>query len=105
MPNFVFAHNVPTGGGPPLQVFPGVPSIPHSQPNELFVGNLSFFCTERDLFELFSEYAEVVNVRIARNEQKNRSLMFGFVAFGNMHEAREMSRLFQRHIFQGRNLR
>ncbi len=98
--------SVPTAGNATVaHSCPGIPSIPRSQPNEIFVGNLSFFCTERDLFDLFFPYGHVTNVRITRNDHKNRSLMFGFIAFASAQEAREMVKVFDRHLFMGRCLR
>jgi RNA recognition motif-containing protein len=84
---------------------PLVPSIPRSQPNEIFVGNLSFFCNEKHLYDYFSLYSHVTNVRITRNVHKHRSLMFGFVAFKTPQEAREMAKLMDGHFFMGRYLR
>lgn len=84
---------------------PLVPSIPRSQPNEIFVGNLSFFCNEKHLYDHFSMYSHVTNVRITRNVHKHRSLMFGFVAFKSPQEAREMAKLMDGHFFMGRYLR
>ena len=43
-------------------------------PNELFVGNLSFFCTEKDLDYLFSPFGKVANIRIKRNEKNGRKV-------------------------------
>lgn len=77
----------------------------HSFPNEVFVGNLSYFCDETALFNLFQEYANVVNVRIVRTEDRSRSLLFGFVAFKTAEEVQEITRLLNNHLFLGRNMR
>ncbi len=74
--------------------------------NEVFVGNLSYFCEEDHLFVLFSEYFyNVANVRIMRNHDRTRSLMYGFVATTSPLEAVEMIRLLNGHLFMGRNIR
>lgn len=40
--------------------------IPHTN-NSLFIGDLSKFCTEQNLEELFSSYGEITEVKIKRN--------------------------------------
>ena len=75
------------------------------KPNELFVGNLSYFCEEKDLFELFDQYGNVEDVRIIKNDSGTRSLMFGFVTMASVYEAREMEKLLNNHLFMGRRLR
>ncbi len=76
-----------------------------SYPNEVFVGNLSYFCDETCLFNLFQEYSNVVNVRIVRTEDRSRSLLFGFIAFTTPEEVIEMTRLMNNHLFMGRNMK
>ncbi len=73
--------------------------------NVLFVGNLSYFCEERDLVELFDHCAHVHGVRIMRNASRTRSLMFGFVILASDHEASEIERIFNGSFFMGRNLK
>lgn len=72
---------------------------------EIFVGNLSFFCTEQDLIEFFGSYANVESARIVRNDDRSKSLMFGFVTFSTVQEANEMTHLFNQHMFKGRHMR
>lgn len=73
--------------------------------NEVFVGNLSYFCDENDLYQLFDSYADVTHVRIVRNAENNRTLMFGFVTLSTVNEAKEMSKLLTGQLFMGRKLR
>ncbi len=80
-------------------------TIPRSTANELFVGDLSFFCTEDHLLRLFSEFGAVESVRIIRGGHRKRSLTFGFVTMSSPQEAREMANLFNRHMFMGRNIK
>jgi RNA recognition motif-containing protein len=79
--------------------------IPNHHPKEIFCGNLSLFCEENDLLHLFTEYAKVRAVRIIRNQERTKSLMFGFVRFETVGEAEEMARLFNGQMFQGRRLK
>lgn len=98
---------------PPLHALPGRVNSGHGihggssgrNPLEVFVGNLSYFCEESHLFDLFNQYAVVTNVRILRSDDKKRSLMYGFVMFTSRQEVEEMSKLLNGHLFLGRNIR
>ncbi len=101
---------------PPSFTFPVVPapqqhiksvagSNSSRNPLEIFVGNLSYFCEKKHLYDLFNQYCTVTNVRIMRSEDKSRSLMFGFVTLSNRPEVEEICRLMNDHLFQGRHLR
>ncbi len=74
-------------------------------PLEIFVGNLSYFCEEPHLFELFNQYATVTNVRLIRGDDKKRSLMYAFVLLSNRKEVEEISGLMNNHLFMGRQIR
>ncbi len=71
----------------------------------LFVGNLSFFCEESHLMELFSQYGHVQGIRILLNRKQNKSLMYGFVTMQSTVEAVEMVFLLDGHLFMGRKLK
>ncbi len=53
----------------------------------LFVGNLSFKVTEDDLSAIFSEYGEVMEVRIINDRETGRPRGFGFVTMASEAEA------------------
>ena len=74
-------------------------------PAEIFVGNLSYFCQESDLFDLFNTYAHVDNVRIITADNGTRPLMFGFVRLQTPAEALQMMKLLDSHLFQGRRIK
>ncbi len=78
---------------------------PLHSPLELFVGNLSYFCDESHLVELFSQYATVTNARIMKSNDKKRSLMYGFVTLSSRREVMEMCKMFRGHLYMGRNMR
>ncbi len=78
---------------------------PSGNYSEIFVGNLSFFCEESHVYELFNAYGNVEEVRIVRNDSNTRSLMFGFATMSSPAEAREMCKLLNGHLFMGRNLK
>ena len=48
-------------------------------PNEIFVGDLSFFCQESHLIQLFGTFGKVDEARIKRSDRGGRTLMYGFV--------------------------
>ena len=55
--------------------------------NKLYVGNLSFSCTEEQLKVLFAEAGSVTSVRIITDRDSGRSKGFGFVEMSNDGEA------------------
>lgn len=69
----------------------------------IFVGDLSYFCTEEDLFRLFASAGNILHVSIARRGET--SLMYGFVELDSMERAERISEEFNGQIYMGRNLR
>lgn len=69
----------------------------------IFVGDLSYFCTEEDLFRLFASAGNILHVSIARRGET--SLMYGFVELDSLERAERISEEFNGHFFMGRNLR
>jgi len=53
----------------------------------IYVGNLSFNCTEADLRTAFSAHGEVESVRMITDRDTGRSKGFGFVEMPNNSEA------------------
>lgn len=49
----------------------------------IYVGNLSYNLSEEDLNEVFSEYGEVVSVKIVMDRETGRAKGFGFVEMAN----------------------
>lgn len=82
-----------------------VSSTTNKNHSVLFVGNLSFFCEEKHLYDLFSQYAHIEHVRILQNTNKTKSLMYGFVTVTAEDEAMELTHLLDGHLFMGRRLR
>ncbi len=73
--------------------------------HDIFVGNLSYFCEELDLYNLFNQYVDVLNVRIMRNNDRSRSLMFAFVTIGTHQEVAGITTLLNGHLFMGRKIK
>lgn len=72
------------------------------RPNDVFVGDLSYFCREKDLLELFTQYGQVISCHIVYNDQRTRSLMYGFVTMSTEAEARSVSATLNNQVFMGR---
>ncbi len=94
---------------PPTFTFPLRTNVNYAHPFvqaiELFVGNLSYFCNEEELCDLFNQYGTVVHARIIRSDDKTRSLMYGFVLMATKQEMDGISQLLNGHLFMGRHLR
>jgi RNA recognition motif-containing protein len=70
----------------------------------LFVGDLSFYCTEKELRDLFSPFGSISNTRIKRGRAGD-SLMHGFVEFHFEKDAKTALELLNGSKFMGRSLR
>ena len=53
----------------------------------IYVGNLSYDTTERDLEAAFAAYGAVTSARVATDRETNRPRGFGFVEMANQAEA------------------
>ncbi len=73
--------------------------------NELHVGDLSYFCEEKHLYELFKNFGCVKSCRIVRNYNQTRSLMFGFVMMSTTSEAVLAASYLNGQMFMGRKLK
>ncbi|MBT8507946.1 RNA-binding protein [Methanomicrobiaceae archaeon CYW5] len=69
------------------------------QGSKLYVGNLTYSVTDKQLEELFSEYGEVKEVRVI--ERKG----FGFVEMGTPEEAEKAMEALNETVFEGRTMR
>lgn len=70
----------------------------------IFVGDLSFFCKEIHLYNLFQNYGPVEAVRIRKGKQ-GITLMHGFVEMENANVAANAVRDIDNALFMGRNIR
>ncbi len=70
----------------------------------IYVGNLSFDTTERDLENAFLSYGEVQSARIATDRDTNRPRGFGFVEMANQTEAEAAIAGLNGKELQGRTL-
>jgi RNA recognition motif-containing protein len=79
--------------------------IPVSTDVELFVGDLSHFCVESQLTELFARFGQVQDCRIRRSENRGHSLMYGFVKMQNLEQATKAAQILNDFMFMGRQIR
>lgn len=70
----------------------------------LFIGDLSYFCTEDDLCTLFAPYGRILTVRVRRGVT-GESLMHGFIALETAEAAQRAIMDLDTCEFMGRNMR
>ena len=73
--------------------------------SKLYVGNLSYDCTDENLNEKFSEFGEVVEAITIRDRITGRSKGFGFVTFGDEESAKKATEAMNGNEWNGRTLR
>ena len=72
--------------------------------NKLYVGNLIYSATSKDLMDLFSEYGQILEVMIIPDKkEEGKSKGYGFVTFAD-EEALKMALSLNGHEYQGRKL-
>ena len=71
----------------------------------LFLGDLSYFCTEHDLQKAFGPFGAIVDIRIIRNKSTKKSLSYGFVEYNNASSAGAAMREMNGKIVCGRAIR
>lgn len=71
----------------------------------LFLGDLSTFCTERDIHTVFAPFGEILEIKIMRSEETYRNLSYGFIKFAHPAAAKKAMNGLNGVLFCGRNLR
>jgi RNA-binding protein 23/39 len=72
---------------------------------QIFIGDISNFCTIDDLKELFIPFGNVVDVDIKKNGKTGKPLSYGFVTFDEVETATETIKVLDGTYFFGRKLR
>ncbi len=80
-------------------------AAPGANKTTLFLGDLSAFCTERDIHDIFSPYGDVMEIKIMRSEETHRNLSYGFIKFASHTAAKKALNGLNGILFCGRNLR
>lgn len=70
----------------------------------LFLGDLSYFCTEEDLCSIFAPFGHISTVRVRRGVT-GESLMHGFIALDSHEAAKRAIAELDGKMFMGRNIR
>jgi RNA recognition motif-containing protein len=71
---------------------------------KLYVGNLSYSVTNRDLEAIFAEYGTVESANVIMDRDTGRSKGFGFVEMGTEQQARSAISGLHGKDFEGRDL-
>lgn len=71
----------------------------------IYVGNLSYEVTERDLQKAFESFGRIESVKIIKDNYSGRSKGFGFVEMSNNVDAQSAINGLNEKEFQGRTLR
>lgn len=70
----------------------------------IYVGNLSWSCSNDDLMQLFSQHGTVARAQVILDRETGRSRGFGFVEMANEAEAKTAVEALNNFNFQGRPL-
>lgn len=71
----------------------------------IYVGNLDYDLQEKELEELFSQYGEVLSVKIIVDKFTGRAKGFGFIEMANDEEATKAIEELDGKEVSGRNIR
>jgi RNA recognition motif-containing protein len=71
----------------------------------IFVGNLSVFCTELDLEQVFAPFGTILEIRMAKSEDRSKHLSYGFVKFSSVASAQLAMLELDGKILHGRKLK
>jgi RNA recognition motif-containing protein len=82
----------------------GIPGNEADASRTLFIGDLSYFCTEEDICTLFLPFGQILTVRVRRGVT-GESLMHGFIALDTPETALRAITNLDGVEFMGRNIR
>jgi RNA recognition motif-containing protein len=71
---------------------------------ELYVGNLSYDVSEKDLKQSFSEFGKVSSIRLIKNKFNDKSKGYGFIEMPDRNEAEMAIRRMNNKDVQGRRI-
>lgn len=73
--------------------------------SKVYVGNLPFSFTQKELSEIFSKYGEITEATVITNKFSGRSKGFGFVTFAKKEDAEKAIEEMNEKEIQERTLR
>jgi hypothetical protein len=71
---------------------------------EVYIGNLAYEVSEKDLSKAFGEFGEVVSTRVIKNRFSGKSKGFGFVELDGRDQANAAIRSLNGKDFKGRRI-
>lgn len=71
---------------------------------KMYVGNISFQCTEEDLFEMFGTMGPVGDVSLVRDQETGRPRGFGFITMRNQEDGERAIKELDGAELKGRNM-
>lgn len=71
----------------------------------LFLGDLSIFCQESDIYHLFNTFGPIERIEIKKNEHSGPQLTYAFIKFKFAHSAEMALRQVNGTLFMGRFIR
>lgn len=79
--------------------------VDQQPPWTLFLGDISVYCTERELTELFQPFGNITEIKLKKNSKGNTNLAFGFIIFEKEESALVALKAMNGHVLLGRPLR
>ena len=71
----------------------------------LFLGDLAAYCSNDSLWQMFSPFGRIVDIRIKHDSNTGKNLAYGFVEFEHIHSAINAMNSLNGHICCGRPLK
>jgi RNA recognition motif-containing protein len=72
--------------------------------NELYVGNLSYDISDKELAKLFAKHGKVVKSRIIRNRSSGKSKGYGFVTMASSNDVETAVSALDGNQYKGRKI-
>lgn len=92
---------IPPSGMQPMSLS----QIPSAAQGSLYVGDLDEDVTEGQLYEVFSPYGVIVNIRVCKDLCTRRSLGYAYVNFHNLEDAAKALCMLNYHLLKDRPMR
>ena len=70
----------------------------------LFLGDLSVYCTEEDIYQFFGQFGTIEKIRL-KHATNNKNLSYGFVTYTSREVAVRVLQTMNGQLFLGRALR
>lgn len=73
--------------------------------SSLFLGDLSTFCTEKDIYLAFQSYGQITDIRLRRSKEEGKCLGFAFLTFADCQAAARALSEMNGQLILGRTIR